>query len=87
MIAGATIRSTTSSGNFVLIYQDIHTSNKNLAVKFDARRINLGDYNNSYVVVGFDLYSSDTLVGIAGCHYILKQVACLLTKHLTEIIL
>ena len=66
----ATIRSTTSTGNSVVIYQDIHTSNKNLAVKFDVRRINLGDYNNSYVVVGFDLYSSDTLVGIAGCHYI-----------------
>lgn len=66
----ATIRSTTSSGNFVLIYQDIHTSNKNLAVKFDAMRTSFGDYGErSSIVVYFRLYSSNTLVRSFTCYY------------------
>ena len=65
----ATIRSTTSTGNSVVIYQDIHTSNKNLAVKFDVMRINLGTENSSAVIVVFDLYSSDTLMYGADHHY------------------
>ena len=66
----ADIESTQTYGNFVYIYQEIQTGNKNLAVKFDVMRINLGTENSSAVIVVFDLYSSDTLIYGADHHYI-----------------
>jgi hypothetical protein len=66
----ADVESTVSSPDCVAIYQEIQTGNKNLAFKFDFMRTDLGTDDGSSIIVDFYLFLSNTLVGIAGCHYI-----------------